>query len=420
MPITSEVGVELSADTSKFHAQMAGAADAVGTVAGQIQKKFELKDLGRTMATALGLNLESMAEAVARFYTGVSKAEEEALKKWAETSTRAADATIAAMRAGLTEEQKLQLAMQERDRLVERISDRVVRTTADQIAQDQDRARAAELIVHIRAAVPTQAAAAARTADSAHAADLKRRGELAEAQAKADREQLSAAAQVRALKDDILALETLLAGSSLNEANRAELTNRLHERRKELVTAQADQKKLEADYDQLQADMMIADLAAQEERRRLLRAQAEEMAGQVEQAQELEETTSRIVELQRYGQGTQDISDRQLAEKIANLRALMTDLELSTQLRPGDLRFTHYYGLKSELMSAEQEQQMRSLVARNVAMYGEQGAYQRSGISAVEFDRILRLINPSAAADTATAVRSIAHGLQQRGIIPRY
>lgn len=58
----SEVTAKLGVDITAFKRGMTEAQAVAGQAAGGIAKKFEARDLGRTLATALGLNLQTIAD----------------------------------------------------------------------------------------------------------------------------------------------------------------------------------------------------------------------------------------------------------------------------------------------------------------------------------------------------------------------
>lgn len=60
--MSSDVELSLGMDTTPFATAGKQAVAASETIGKQIAKKFEFKDLGRTLSTALGLNLQSIAE----------------------------------------------------------------------------------------------------------------------------------------------------------------------------------------------------------------------------------------------------------------------------------------------------------------------------------------------------------------------
>jgi hypothetical protein len=77
---------------------------------------------GRTLATALGLNIQNISQQLARIITGMSKEMEAAYKALEASSDKLLRVTIANMRDQASEETKLKLLLLERQRLNERIS----------------------------------------------------------------------------------------------------------------------------------------------------------------------------------------------------------------------------------------------------------------------------------------------------------
>jgi hypothetical protein len=77
---------------------------------------------GRTLATALGLNIQNISQQLARIITGMSKEMEAAYKALEASSDKLARSSIANIRDQASEETKLKLLLLERQRLNERIS----------------------------------------------------------------------------------------------------------------------------------------------------------------------------------------------------------------------------------------------------------------------------------------------------------
>lgn len=150
--------VKLGADTSEFKGKIDQAgkdvANSLGresgdSAGGKFIEAFthrftNSKHLAGALSTALGLNFEKMGENLARWITGVSKEEEEHLKKLGDLSERAADATIAAARASLTEEKKYQLALREREGAMKRIAEIDGSTAKGQVEIKEQEIRLAE------------------------------------------------------------------------------------------------------------------------------------------------------------------------------------------------------------------------------------------------------------------------------------
>jgi len=92
MAFFSEIKARLGLDITPFEKGLSQAQGSIGKVVGGAAGKLgNFKTLGTTLATAMGLNLESIAEGLARFVIGFSKAQESALLKLVETSKAAAD-----------------------------------------------------------------------------------------------------------------------------------------------------------------------------------------------------------------------------------------------------------------------------------------------------------------------------------------
>jgi hypothetical protein len=77
---------------------------------------------GRTLATALGLNIQNISQQLARIVTGMSKEMEAAYKALEASSDKLARASIANMRDQASEETKLKLLLLERQRLNDKLA----------------------------------------------------------------------------------------------------------------------------------------------------------------------------------------------------------------------------------------------------------------------------------------------------------
>lgn len=124
----SEIGVKLSGDGSGFRSMLDRASIDAGKFAGDVVGKVGNKFAGigavtNTLATALGLNMQSIAEGVARLVLRMSKETEDMLKRIEQLSEQNAEASIRNMRASASEETKYQLALQKRESLLKKIND---------------------------------------------------------------------------------------------------------------------------------------------------------------------------------------------------------------------------------------------------------------------------------------------------------
>ena len=230
----ADISVKLNGDNSNFKRMIDDSSQAAGTIAGQIAKKFELKDLGKTMATALGINIQNMAEQVARFFTGMTKDEEEAYKRSAELSTQAADAAIKNMRATLSEEQRYLLAIQERDRLQREVAGFVVKTGADQETLYKKQIQLQERIGETLAYEKKQRDEIAKANEAAD----KQAISYAEKKFEAELETLGASERIKILKQSIAQLEQVIGSGVLDVKNKEQQVNVLAERRLLLLKEQ--------------------------------------------------------------------------------------------------------------------------------------------------------------------------------------
>ena len=87
-----EIKAKLGLDVTDFERGVAKVQGSLKSVVGSATKKFtDFKSVGQTLATAIGLNLGSISEGLARMVIGFSKQQEEALLSLAERSKNAAD-----------------------------------------------------------------------------------------------------------------------------------------------------------------------------------------------------------------------------------------------------------------------------------------------------------------------------------------
>lgn len=113
---------KLYGDSKQFEETLGRAQRAATITGGQIAKKFEFKDAGKSLATALGVSFDAIADKAARFFTGFSKEVEEAYATIIDATTKLADMAIDRMRSRLSDEQKLTLLKQDQLRLEKEIA----------------------------------------------------------------------------------------------------------------------------------------------------------------------------------------------------------------------------------------------------------------------------------------------------------
>lgn len=88
MSFGSAITATIGADVGPLQAAGPQVATAAGNIAGQIAKKFEFRDIGRTLSTALGLNLTNLAQKLVQPFQEAS----ESASRIADESERAAAA----------------------------------------------------------------------------------------------------------------------------------------------------------------------------------------------------------------------------------------------------------------------------------------------------------------------------------------
>jgi len=87
-----EIKAKLGLDITDFERKIAKTQGTLRDLTESSVKRFtDIKQVGNTLATAIGLNIEKIAEGVARLIVGFSQDQEQALKKLVETSKSAAD-----------------------------------------------------------------------------------------------------------------------------------------------------------------------------------------------------------------------------------------------------------------------------------------------------------------------------------------
>ena len=236
----AEIGIRLGADNSQFRSVAAETEAAGGKLFDSLSHKFtNFKALGHALATGLGLNIEKIAENVARFVTGVTKAEEEQLKSLSEASEKLADSVIKNIRARSTEEQKYTQALQKNAELQIKADDLAGKGQEKSQAFYEIRRAQEEYIATIQEHERKAKEEDAKKAD----AYLKKTIESAEAIHQKEIESLEVNKRVAILKLEIKDLQVALASGVLSEQNATALTVNLEARKKELAEAQIAIKK---------------------------------------------------------------------------------------------------------------------------------------------------------------------------------
>lgn len=114
----SETSVKLTADSSEFRSTLEKAAADGGTFATKLADKvgdklYGMRDISTAVATALGLNIQNIADNVARYFAGLTKEQEAAFKSVEDMTEKSAAINKANARERLSDGQKLQQLLNE-------------------------------------------------------------------------------------------------------------------------------------------------------------------------------------------------------------------------------------------------------------------------------------------------------------------
>lgn len=343
---TAQVTARLSADASNFKSVMNDAEKHTGKIAAGITKKFELRNIGQTMATALGLNLQNMSLAVARFATGMSSELEAAYGKVIAASDRARDAVIANMRAQATDENKAKLLLDERAKLQARL--------------DAGRANGADLdgkpslMSRFRASIISGPWLYDKGKSMTEEGNVLNK--------KALDEYVTRIAQI---ETELRALD----------GKRKKPTDEGTDPHKEWIAG-------------LHEGVIATNEATNAEEKRLEVAEqiTEEIVQQVE---ELEEVKKQTIEITRIGREDAELSDRELERKVKNLRQ---GIDATSRSQIGDPNIARYLNQPAELELArlKGEIDLRNKVRMTANRFGEDKAFQMFNLSESRFAEILR------------------------------
>lgn len=471
----SEIGVKLNGDNSNFRSMLDDSAqkggDFAGKLAGKVgDKLYGMRDVSNTVATALGLNLENISKNIARVFTGMSKDEEEGYKQLAELSTRAADQAIKNMRAVLSEEQRYQLALQERDRLQRVLDNGASAGGEDQARLAQARLSFEEKMAEVLAYETKQRAELARAEAAAvkeYETTVAKRVAANEREYQAQLSTLSAAERVDSLKKNIAATEALIAsGAAGRVATEAQVVI-LQSRQNQLVQEKAkfneemdqlaekafrhgqEQYRIEADIREREAarkkEIAILLLKGEEnltdiekERLALLQRTTTEQRQQAEIAMLLDKGVKNLTDAERarlmvltgqtkeiekqkdavealkisintiHGREDKDLSDRELAEKIGNLRRGIAQNRMADPT--GRYEFLNNQS-NYDLNQAEFERNRRSNFRSEFSRFGEKAFDRYSAFDEQTLRNYIRPEDEARAQRTADAIVDIQQRL---------
>jgi enoyl-[acyl-carrier-protein] reductase (NADH) len=425
----SEIRQRLSADNSVYRSVM-NASERIADQTGKgIAKKLDLKAQMNAVAAAIGFNITSMAENVARVLTGVSKDTEEALKNIADLSERAASATERLIALRQTDAQQIETA----EKATRRLRQEMEQLNA---AQKQNNFGPFGLIQ--RGSALDVAFGLSKDADAAKQLRLKEiEVQLAEtavaveqkkgAVQKANDTEEMAAVRRQIQEDDKRATATQNLADFEREQRRAKMSDEdllvdLEKERRDVakqiseaekftkeggtLTAQGVEEVLENKKKQLAIEQRIAEVTAN-------KGKNEQVIGaQVES--NIEKWTNLKGVIESVGRGDRELSDRELERKIATLQADIAARE-QRQFETGNYDIL-LGAQRGNLQQTAAELDFRRSVQRRVAFAGEERAFREfGGLSEERLRQIVAERGPTTGERLTKAVDRFNH-LLDRGI----
>lgn len=240
----NELGVRLTGNNSEYLGMLSDSAEKSGEFAGRIAEKvgeklYGLRDISHAVATALGLNLEKIGENVARYFTGLTKEEEEAYKKSETLQDQIYEKQRKLAEMQLSDADRRNALIQDEARLQAFVDDARITSGKKQLEVDEAKIKLLDLGIE-RAALE---AAMAKVADAERAKALdERRNTLAalgDIEHKAALSKLDDIHKEAALTAEIYALKKVILLASQDEAQQKRLNAELTQRQAELESIQA-------------------------------------------------------------------------------------------------------------------------------------------------------------------------------------
>jgi hypothetical protein len=381
MPTTSEVSTRLTADNSQYRSVMNQSVAAADTAGKSILKKLDVKAGTLAIAAAVGFNLQSIAEGLARRVIGFSKSAEEALERTVEATKKAAD----------EQEKALEKARAAREKAEEESAERATRQ--------------AEVVMRARLEFFEAEARAKKDADERALAIEEKAWEEKEKRVKENREMLVLEAKA-------------ITGLTTEEKKRLEI-----------LKLQAKQKGINAEIDALLLKKTQWGLTPAEQKRlNILIKQTGEIESQISAVDKVADATKKIApaveeaktandsfvdsmdalfnktddvvkkwkEFQAItttGRGDKDLTDAELERKINQIEQ---DIFRRQANNAGEPDF-FLNPQRNNLRQSRAELDLRRRVRSQASFFGEEFAFQQNpGISESRLMELLQGIDTSA------------------------
>lgn len=246
MSVVTKLGLDLAEFSRGWNRAETIAATGAGAIGKAVHKKLGLQDAFKSFVGAIGIDVKTIADGLARLITSVSKDEEEALKKQEDLSERLAESNIKQMRSRLSEEKRYQLALIDRDKLMRQLAAQETKTT-----EGLNRARQIELELNEKSAeIQEYRAKQAEKAAVAIKKELDARVDLNEKAHDANLGKMSAVDRAKALRAEIEDIQGLISGGALGD-NEEKWKQILEKRKGDLIKAEGDIDEEKAKRDEL-------------------------------------------------------------------------------------------------------------------------------------------------------------------------
>jgi hypothetical protein len=425
----SEIRQRLSADNSVYRSVM-NASERIADQTGKgIAKKLDLKAQMNAVAAAIGFNITSMAENVARVLTGVSKGTEDALKNIADLSERAAAATERLIALRQTDAQQIATAENATRRLRQEMEQLnaakkqenfgpfglIQRGSALDVAfglsKDADAAKQVRLkeievqLAETAVAVEQKKGAVQKANDNDEMAAVRRQYQEEEKRAVATQNLADFEREQRRAK---MSDEDLLVDLEKERRDVAKQIGAAEKFTKEggTLTAQGVEEVLENKKKQLEIEQRIAEVTAR-------KGKSEQVIGaQVES--NIEKWTNLKGVIESVGRGDRELSDRELERKIATLQADIASRE-QRQFETGNYDIL-LGAQRGNLQQTTAELDFRRRVRSRVDFAGEERAFREfGGLSEERIRQIVAERGPTNEERFTRSVERFTH-LLDRGI----
>lgn len=405
----TQITAKLSADASGFKSVMNDAATFSGGIANKMGHHFtSTRFLAHAAATALGLDFKDISEHLAMFIIGTTKEQQEAYKKIEEISTEVADRQIKLMRANLNLEQQYQLALTERDRLQRRIDNNPGVKPQDQLRLQQDKLAlldkeqaAEETLAKIRAKKWEEENKLLAWRDEWRKQDQEK--EIADSKQRMDDD-------LKWYKENDKLTKELAADKKKDAFEQKDLNGQIAETQKDIYDLQAKIKKEGATENEGLKDGVIL-----LEKQKLLRTLIKKEVAETVQADasNIAAWTGFIVSVTSSGRGNKDLSDKELARKIATTQADISQRQNALFQSPGtgflQTAYDSFLGPQTgNLQQAVNEMRLREDYRRDVLAFGQDRAFQmHPGISDQRSQQILSGASPADQTRLANAMEKL-------------